>query len=67
MHAIYCWEDHGSMIGGLRMMDSQIGILSLLKGKLMIVTLYLDLILECYPLTSILFYHVSKSYDCSCL
>jgi hypothetical protein len=34
VHAIYCWEDHGSMIGGLRMMDSQIGILSLLKGNL---------------------------------
>jgi hypothetical protein len=34
MHAIYCWGDHGSMIGGLRMMDSQVSILSLLIGNL---------------------------------
>jgi hypothetical protein len=36
MRAIYCREDHGSMIGGLRMMDSQIGILLLLKGNLLL-------------------------------
>jgi hypothetical protein len=36
MDAIYCWEDNDNMIEGLRMMDSQISILSLLKGNLLL-------------------------------
>jgi hypothetical protein len=36
MHAIYCWGDHSSMIGGLCMMDSQISILLLLIGNLLV-------------------------------